>query len=340
MTQVAANPNATMARLVDGYKVSQAISVAARLKLADHADSTPRSAEHFAAAAGTHVRSTYRLLRALASVGVFEETDDHLFRANALSDLLRSDRSSIAGWSAFTGGAFHWRYWLDLEHAIRTGEDAPHHLDGESVWDVRAKDPEANAIFNAAMSSLSGLSLPALVAAGEWSRFPTLVDVGGGDGTLLMAILRAHAGLRGTVFDLPHVVEAARARIAAAGLGDRMDVAPGSFFSDRVPPGAAAYVMKSVLHDFDDDSARAVLLNVRESVPSDGRLVLIEGIIRSPGADQLTAFSDLNMLVNTGGSERTEEEWHALMDSAGFRIVAISPTANPRFSIIEAVRGS
>ena len=338
MTQAVDNPTATLLGVINGYQVSQALSVAARLRLPDLVDSTPRDAESIATAAGTHARATYRLLRALTSVGVFEETADHRFTANAASDLLRSDRTpSYRGWATFIGRPAHWRYWGDLENVVRTGEPAPSHLDGETVWEAREKDPEENAVFNAAMASLSGVSQQALATAFDFGRCQTIVDLGGGDGTLLIAILEQHPGPKGIVFDLPHVVREAEAKVEEAGLAGRLTLTGGNFFTEPVPPGADAYILKSVLHDCDDEESRGILSNVRDGMAPGGRILIIESVVAAERALRPVLFSDINMMVATGGCERTRAEWDALVESVGLRVAAVHPTAS-RFALIEVVR--
>lgn len=337
MTQMMDNPTLKLLLLVNGYQVSQAIHAAATLKLADFAGDAPRSAEDIAADAGTAPEPTYRLLRALASIGIFEETDDNRFTANELSVLLRSDDPrSMRGWADFIGRPMHWQLWGDLVHCVQTGQDSARHLYGGSIWDVRAGMPEENAVFNAAMASLSGSVIPAILESGfDFNRFDWIVDVGGGNGTLLAAILGANPHPRGTVFDLPHVVSGVPAVAAAAGVEGRCDSVPGNFFAESVPPGADAYILKNVAHDCTDDDTSAILRNIRDAMLPTGRVIVIERMVSAPNGNRVSTFSDLNMLVATGGKERTTAQWEELFAASGLALVGVTPTAAAAF-IIEA----
>ena len=236
-------------RLANGYQVSQAIAVAATLNLADLIGAEPQSAEEIAGRVGADGDALYRLLRALATVGIFCENDERRFTATAMSDLLRSDHPrSLRGWPMFIRRDYHWAAWGDLLHSIRTGDSAMEHLYGTDVWQFRADKPEETTVFNAAMSALSSNTLAAIVSAYDFDRFDRIVDVGGGTGTLLTEILSSCPRPRGVVFDLRHVVLEAPAAIERVGLGHRCEVAGGSYL-DCVPGGGDLYVLKSVLMD-------------------------------------------------------------------------------------------
>ncbi|MEX0782922.1 MAG: methyltransferase [Dehalococcoidia bacterium] len=336
MTQLATTPGLALLQMINGYQVSQAIAAAAALRLADFVTHAPATAADVAARAGTSPRPTYRLLRALASVGIFDESQDQRFTANDLSQLLRSDTpGSLQGWAAFIGTALHREMWGDLAHSVETGQDAARHLHGASIWDLRAGRPEDNAIFNRAMASLSGPVIPAVLEAYDFNRFDHIVDVGGGNGTLLAGILGANAHPRGTVFDLLHVVSAAEQVLTGAGVRDRCEAVPGSFFEDPVPAGADAYILKNVIHDCSDDDSLTILRNIRGVMRRDGRVLVIERLVSAPGGNPIGTFSDLNMLVATGGQERTTEEWRELLASAGLSLVSVTATSASAF-IIEA----
>jgi hypothetical protein len=284
MTEANQNLTAALLGMLSGLRVAQAISVCARLRLADYIGSEPVSAASVAAKAGSHEESTFRLLRAIARLGIFDEHADRRFSANAMSDLLRTGTpGSIQPWAEFVGGPGHWRYWGDLAHAVRTGEDAPRHLDGASIWDVRAKDASLNALFNAAMASLSGATIPAIVAGFDFSRFKRIVDLGGGDGTLLAGILRANPTVTGVLFDLPHVASAAAANFNAPDIAARAQVMSGSYLTDPLPSEADAFVIKSVLTDSDDAEARFILSRVRDVISPDGRIVVVDGVVPTQG---------------------------------------------------------
>lgn len=325
----------TLGRLITGAQVSQAIHVAATLGVADLLAAGPRGSEELAAETGAHAASLYRLLRALAAVGVFREDEEKRFALTPLGELLRRDvPGSLHGWAAFVGRPYFRAAWSELEHSIRTGESAFRHVHGTDVWSYRAEVPEESEIFERAMESLTASSNSALLDAFDFGRFATVVDVGGGNGALLSALLVAYPAMRGIVFDQPHVVANARSTLEAAGIADRCAVVGGSFF-EKVPTGGDAYAMKSILHDWEDGEAAAILRVCRSAMTPEARLLLIERIVGAPNEDPRTKFSDLNMLVAPGGRERTIEEWGALLASAGFRLGDATPTA-AGFFVIEA----
>jgi len=322
-------------RLANGYQISQAIHAAAALKLSDFVGDSPTSANDVAAAAGAHPGSVYRLLRALSTLGIFHETDDRLFEHTPVSELLRSDRpGSLLGWPAFIGRDYHWQSWGDLVNCIRTGEDATRHLYGVDIWQYRAGKPEETAIFNRAMAAISGSVAPSIIAACDFGRFDRIMDIGGADGSLMVAILRANPHPRGVVFDLPHVVEAATTVIKGAELGERCEIIGGSYY-DSIPAGADACILKSTLMDLTDDEAVEVLGRVRKALNRGGSVLVLEGLIGAPNTGQRDAFSDLNMLVATGGRDRRRDEWEALFSAAGLTLESVTPTAS-RFHILEA----
>jgi len=322
-------------RLVDGYQISQAIHVAATLGIADLLADGPRSSDDLATVTGTHPRSLYRLLRALASVGVFHEESGRRFSVTPVGDGLRSDTAdSLHGWAAFVGRPYYWDAWAHLLQSVQTGENAFRTLHGASIWEYRAERPDESAVFDRAMTSLTGRINGSLLEAFDFGRFGTVVDVGGGRGALLAAILSAHPGTRGVLFDQPHVVFEAQPGLEAAGVAERCLMVGGSFF-EAVPEGRDAYVLKSIIHDWEAEEAVAILRTCRRAVPSRGAVLVIERLLGPPNEDSQTKFSDLNMLVSPGGQERTIEEFEALFEAAGFRLAQTTPTASG-FHVIEA----
>jgi hypothetical protein len=335
MTTPPEPPSALLLRLVNGYQVSQAIHVAAALKLADFVDDRPIAVSELSTRVGAHTDSLYRLLRALSSVGVFRETEGRCFAATPMSELLRTDHpQSISGWARFIGRPYHWQMWGDLLHSVQTGQDAIHHRYGVDIWTYRAEKPEETAVFNAAMAALSKNVATAIVTAGRFTRFHRIVDVGGADGALLTAILTACPRSTGVVFDLPHVVRAAVAAVTAAELEGRCEIVEGSYF-DTVPAGGDAYIIKSVLMDHTDETCVDILRRVRTVMHPEGRVLVIESLVTAQNDSPRTAFSDLMMLVATGGRERARDEWEAILAAAGLALDAITPTAS-RFQILEA----
>jgi hypothetical protein len=312
-------PVQRLAALINGFQVSQAIHVAATLGIADLLQDGPRTADHLAAATASDPRSLYRLLRALASVDVFREEPDGSFALGELGESLRSDApGSLAGWAVFIGRPHFWQTWDHLLHSVKTGENAFRALhDGQGVWEWRADKPEENAIFNRAMASLSGSVVTALVSSFDFAPFATVADIGGGNGSLLAALLAKFPNGRGHLYDQPHVVAQAKETLDAAGVSGRCQVEGGDFFVS-VPAGADAYLLKSVLHDWDDASAIRILRNVRAASAAGAKLLVVERIVGAPNEDRVTKFSDLNMLVAPGGVERTIGEWRALLKESGF----------------------
>jgi hypothetical protein len=328
-------PAPTLMRLLAGAQVSQAIHVAATLGVADLLSAGPRASDELAAETGAHAGSLYRLLRALAAVGVLHEDEQRRFALTPVGELLRPDvPGSLHGWAAFVGRPYIRAAWSELEHSIRTGETAFRHVHGTDVWSYRAEHPGESEIFDRAMESLTGSLNRALLDAYDFGRFETVVDVGGGNGALLSALLGAYPAMRGILFDQQHVVANARSTLDAAGVADRCTVVAGSFF-EEVPAGGDAYAMKSILHDWDDPEAGAILRVCRGAMADGARLLLVERVVGAANEDPRTKFSDLNMLVAPGGRERTIEEWGALLASADFRLDDATPTASG-FFVVEA----
>jgi hypothetical protein len=319
---------AELLRLVNGHQVARAIQVAAELGVADELAGGSRGVDELAIATATHEPSLYRLLRALAAIGVLRETDGRCFELTELGQHLRSDDPyTVAGWAAFAGTPSIWASWGALDHSIRTGENAFTHLQGEDVWSYRAKRPEESARFDRAMASLTGRATQAVLDAEDFSRFSLIVDVGGGNGRLLGEILARNPEARGILFDQPHV-------IAEAALPERCEAVGGSFF-EAVPEGADAYVLKAIIHDWEDRESVAILQTVRRAVAPEGRLFLIESLLGGPNERPAAMFSDLNMLVAPGGRERTISEYSALFEQSGFQLVDETQASTGQ-SVIEA----
>lgn len=320
-------------RLVEGYQVSQALHVAATLGIADLLVGGARASDELAKATGTHATSLYRLMRALASVGVFRELDERRFELTPLGEHLRSDvPESVAGWAAFIGRPYYWQAWAALLHSVRTGENAFKHVHGTDVWAYRSSRPDESAIFDRAMTSLSRRSNRSLLAAYDFGRFKTLADVGGGNGGLLAAVLAAHPNLKGILFDQPHVVSGAHAVLEATGVADRCQVVGGSFF-ESVPGGCDGYVLRAVIHDWGDDDSIRILECVRRAIADDGTMLLVERVVGSPNEGRDAKFSDLNMLVAAGGRERTRAEYADLFHQSGFALTGVFDAGT--YSVIE-----
>ena len=324
----------TLRHLTNGFQVSQAIHVAATLGIADLLADGPRSVDDLAAVTRTTPAALNRLLAALASVGIFVEVDGR-FGQTPLSDFLRSDvTGSIRAWAIHIGRPYYWNTWADLDVSVRIGSSAFRAHHGVDPWDYRRDHTEENATFNAAMTGLSAGMVESVVAAYDFSPIHSLVDVGGGEGLLLAAILAANPHMQGIVFDQPHVVTGARNVLERAGVTNRCQLTGGSFF-ETIPPAADAYVLKNIIHDWDDAAALAILQRCRVAVPDRGRLLLVEHVLKPVNQPDPARFSDLNMLVMLGGQERDPDEFARLCEAAGFRLAAIIPTAST-YSVIEA----
>jgi hypothetical protein len=313
-------------QLVNGDRVARAIQVAAVLGLADLLEDGPRTSEELAAATGTDADTLYRLLRALASIGVFHEDEGRRFSLTELGDPLRTGApESIAAWTVFAGEASNRESWGALIDSVRTGENAFRLVYGVDVWEYRAQHPEVGASFDRAMTGHSHLVIGSVLAAYDFGRFGTIVDVGGGNGALLSALLDAYPAMHGVLFDQPHVV-------AGVDLGERGEVVTGSFF-ESVPDGGDAYLLKWIIHDWEDAEAIAILRTIRER---NRPVLVIERFVGPPNENAEAAFVDLTMLVGPGGRERTLDEFAALFEAAGFRLAAATPTDGP-LTVIEGV---
>jgi len=333
MTADETSPRDTLLRMTNAFQVSQAIYVAATLGIADLLEDGPKSADELAKTTGTHAPTLYRLLRALASVGIFIETDGR-FGMTPLAEYLSTDTpGSLRKFVMLIGQQSFWRSWGHLLHSVRTGEPAFPEVYGMAPWEYWADHPEEDAVFKAAMTSLSSGVVAAVVRSYDFSGIGVLLDVGGGEGALLATILAANPSLRGILFDQPHVVGTVGALLERAGVADRCEVVGRSFF-EAVPTGADAYLLKSVIHDWDDAAATEILRACRSAMDDRGKLLVVERIIQ-PGNDPDPAkFSDLNMLVIPGGQERTADDFELLYAEAGYKLSNIIHTGSP-YNIIE-----
>ncbi len=333
-------PQMLLYQMAIGHYLSRALHVIAKLGVADLLSAGARGVEELAKATETHPPSLRRVMRLLASVGVFEEKENGGFALTALGECLRADvpGSSRAMVLLFAGIGIQ-DSWKDLEWCVRTGEPAYRKRGAADAFAEMAKDPAQAANFDAAMADFTKMTAVAVAAAYDFTPLRTLVDVGGGNGALLLGILKAYAHLQGVVADRPDVVERAKKEIAASGLGARCRAVAIDFFRE-VPGGADAYVLKHVIHDWDDERARTILANCRRVVPPNGRLLLVEGVYppRIDGSPESrgAAANDVNMLVSTGGRQRSEAEFRSLYSAAGFRLTRIVPTP-ARASVIEGV---
>jgi len=334
------SPQAALYRMAIGHYVSRALALVAKLGIADLLEAGPLDAENLAASTETNPDALRRVLRLLVSVGVFREDDHGKFALTPLADSLRADAPMSARPMVLLFAGVHIQdSWKELEYCVQTGDPAFRRRGATDPFAEIAKDPEDAAIFDAAMASGTRAIAMAVAALYDFSPFRTIVDVGGGNGALLVGILTTHQHLEGVVFDTPQVAERASKEVAAAGLSDRCRVFGGDFF-DEVPSGGDGYLLKHVIHDWADDEAITILRNCQRVMRPEAKLLLLEGIyperidqsLESRGA----AANDVNMLVSTGGRQRSEAELRSLYESAGFTMSRIVPTP-AMVSIIEGV---
>jgi len=328
-----------MRGLIFGFRQSQAVHVAAELGVADRLAAGPVTAGAVADEIGADPDALRRLLRALASIGVFEERPGDVFATTDLGRTLESRHPDrLRAVSANTGSWYFWDAWGQLEHSVRTGENAFESVHGVSVWEYRARHVEAATRFDAAMLAQTLRLARDVVSAYDFSACRAVVDVGGGHGALLSAVLDAYPGVAGVLYDLPHVVETAKPALAERGIADRVRLEGGSFF-DGVPVGGDAYLLKSVLHDWEDDECVRILRACAAAMRDDAALLVVERALGGPNEEPETKFSDLNMLVLPGGRERSIDEFDALLAAAGLAISSVTATSTA-FRVIVAVRQS
>lgn len=327
-------------QMATGFYISRSLYVAAKLGVADLLAQGPRAATDLAGATHTNAVALRRVLRLLASVGVFAEHEDGSFGLTSLSEALRrgvpgSVRSAVMLFSGLAQDS-----WSDLMYCVETGEPGFRRHGDNDAFDQMKRNPEAAANFDAAMADFTKMVAFAVAGAYDFSSFRTLVDVGGGNGALLTGLLKANPHLQGIVFDRPDVAERATANLAEAGLADRCRAVGGDFFKE-VPGGGDAYLLKHVIHDWNDRDAVAILTTCRRAMPPHASLLLVEGVYPEHIDESLpsrgAASNDVNMLVCTGGRQRNAAEFDQLFNAAGFRLNRIIPT--PAAScVIEGMR--
>ena len=323
-----------MLQIISGFWISRGVYVIARLGIPDLLKSGPKTADDLATATNTHAPSLYRVLRALASVGVLTAEGEH-FGLTPLSEILVTDAPGSLRWFAMSElGQEHYPAWGNLMHSVKTGEIAFDNFFGMDIWKYFSQNPDDAAVFNNSMSNVTAATNEAITSLYDFSGFKKLVDVGGGHGGLITLLLKTNPNLKGVLFDAPEVIEGARPKLEAAGIADRCEAVSGDFFKD-VPAGGDAYVMKWIIHDWDDQKSNTILRNVRNQMAPGGRLILVDCVVPETNEPHFSKFIDMNMLVMTGGKERTEKEFQELLSAAGFRLLRVIQTGMPT-SIVEA----
>jgi hypothetical protein len=324
-------------RLVNGFRAFQMVAAACRLNLPDLLVDRPKNAAELAAATGTNELVMRKLLRGLAACHVFAEQADGCFAATDVSDAFRTDKPGVRTLTLMLSEESY-DVWADLMYTLQTGKPAYPHVRGKGRWEELAEKPEAAAMFNAAMVEITESVAGAFIAAYDFNGAHTVVDVGGGNGALLAAVMKAHPQMKGILFDLAAGLAGAREAMAAAGFDGRVTFVEGSFF-ESVPSGDV-YLLKSIIHDWDDEHATAILKTCRAAMRPSSKLVLLERVmperVDDPDRDLTNVISDLHMMVLFGGQERTPTEYGRLLSSAGLTMTR-QVAMQSLFGAIEAV---
>ncbi len=324
-----------LAQMLLGPWITQGIYVAADLGIADLLVDGPRTAADLAAQTRADSDSLYRVLRALASIGLFGEDTQGRFSLTPLGECLRRDASESQRSFAIMAGAEFYQAWGGLLGAVRTGEEAFRQAYGVSWFQYMTEHPDRHGIYDAAMTGVHGPETEPMLDAYDFSKFGTVMDVGGGNGLVLAAILKRHPALKGVLFELPAVADRARSDLAGQEFSSRLRILGGDFFSS-VPAGADAYLMRHVIHDWQDEQAGAILRNCREAMANDGRVLVVETVIPPGSQPCFGKWLDL-MMLTVGGRERTEAQYRRLFSKAGLELSCIVPTAH-EVSVIEGIR--
>ena len=327
-------PHAQLIQMAMAHWMSRIVHLAAKLNLADHLAAGPKHADELAGPTGTDAPSLYRLMRALANLGILSESSSRRFSLTPLGEALETGAPGSARASVLTLASDWWiRGFGELAYSVQTGKSGFEKALGMPVFDFLAQNPADASMFSETMIGFHGEE-PAAVAAYDFSRFKTIVDVGGATGHLLTTILSRHPGPRGILFDLPHVVRDAPPLLDTRGMKDRVTIEEGSFF-DRVPQGADAYLLSHIIHDWSEPQCLTILGNCRRAMDPNGRVLIIEMVLPEGDEPHPGKMLDIMMLVGPGGQERTPAEYAALLDKAGFRMTQVVPTASA-VSIVEA----
>lgn len=328
-------PEAFLTNIAFGALMTQALYVAAKTGVADLLANGEKSVVELASATETNEKALYRVLRSLASNGIFRETETGNFVNTEYSELLRSDApTSMRNGVIFMGEDWHWHVWGNLAESVKTGKPAWGYTHGgKEVFDYFMENPRQSEIFNRAMTDMSSTVAPRVVEAYDFSVFDTFADIAGGHGYLLAQILKAAPQTKGILFDLPHVIAGASEMLERENVAARVEKVSGDFFAQV--PSADGYIMKHIIHDWDDERSLAILRSINRAINEGGKLLIVETVVPEGNEPHYAKLLDLEMLVSPGGIERTASEYRDLLAQAGFRLTRIIPTKSP-FSIIEA----
>jgi SAM-dependent methyltransferase len=331
-------PYQVLFQMIIGKWISQAIGTVVELGIPDQLAKGARRCRDIAQEADVSEDGLYRLLRALASVGLFAESADRRFRLTGTGQLLRSEHpESLAGYARFTAHDITWRPWGQLSYSVKTGMPAFDHVFNASIFEHFSRNPEVAAVFDDAMTSISAMEARDASDAYDFKGIETLMDVAGGHGLLLATVLRRYKRMRGVLFDLPHVAAGAAATFTRAGITGRVRIESGDFFKE-LPSGADAIIMKHIVHDWDDDSATRILQACHRALGTRGKVLIVDPVVPPSNVPHYGKYLDLEMLVLTPrGRERTKTEFAKLLRGAGFRLSRVVATEGP-LSIVEAVK--
>jgi hypothetical protein len=328
-------PHVAIFQLMNGAYVAGTIACLAELGIPDLVEDGPKTAAELAAQIGADPQALYRLMRATASVGVLSEDPNGKFSQTPMSSVLRSDANpSLRAWAAMNGREWHARGWGNLAYCVRTGKQALDKIYGQPIFEYFTQHSEEASIFNQAMTDLSALDGPAVAEAYSFEGIHSIVDVAGGHGSLLAEVLKRNPQLRGTLFEMPHVVEGAKNGLLKPYM-DRCSCVSGDIFTE-IPSGSDAYLMKHIIHDWPDDRCVQILQACRKAVNPGGKVLVVDNVIEPGNAFAPGKFLDIQMLIFPGGRERTEKEFGELFAASGWRLTRIIPTTVPE-SIVEGI---
>ena len=329
--------SATLMQMIFGFALSRSIAVAAQLRVADQLKDGPKSIDDLARAVGADPRSLYRMLRALASEGVFAEDSNGGFSLTPLAELLRSDHpETLRGFAAMMANAVNFETWADLHYSIETGEPAFPHKFGTEWFSWLEQNPAEGKAFHDAMTSLSAGAVAAVVGSYDFSGIRNLVDVGGGHGLLLASVLAKYPTMHGVLYDDPKVVSGAGEILAAHGVEERCESVGGNFF-ESVPSGGDAYILKHIIHDWSDEECLTILGHCHAGMSTGSKVLIVEMVVPARNQSGVSKFLDLEMLLFLTGRERTEDEYRSLLDRAGFEMTRIVPTLSP-YGVVEGLK--
>ena len=333
-------PQVMILQMMNGYRLSQNISVAAQLGIADLLADKPKSVAELAQETETHCHSLYRLLRTLASFDIFAEIEEQKFRLTPRASLLKTDApGSLRGYAVVMGADWHWQMWKDILHSVKTGESAFEAIYGMGFEDYYQQYPEVAQNFDAAMKGALTLSDRAILDSYDFASFSKVIDIAGGgqgDGDLLVSILQKNQAVTGIHFDRPTRIEQAQTTIEKSNVSDRAQIMVGDFW-ESVPQGGDAYIVKNLIHDYDDAQAGNILSNIHQAIGNNGKLLVVEMIVPPGNEPSLAKILDVEAMIMTPGAiERTATEYRQLFAKSGFEVSQIIPTKSP-MSIIEAV---